>query len=108
MMRSALPQPFWGERRRAPLRELIEIADRAVDEKKRAELRNGQDVHPTIAVDIRRRELDADAGFVINEVRNKSCASVPIPREPEPVEHRIFVWFDVAARAMSPLAFADD
>src|SRR5437773_2381007 len=89
-------------------RARFQFAVRAVEKKKCAELGDGQDVHPTIAVDIRRRDLDAHAGFVIDPVRDKSRASVPVPGEAEPVEHRRFVGFDVAVRTVRPQAFADD
>jgi hypothetical protein len=49
-----------GGRRRALLREFFEITSGVVEKKKRAQFGDGQDIHPTIAVDIRRRELDAD------------------------------------------------
>ena len=39
----------------------LEISVGAIEKKKRAELGDSQDVQPTIAVDIRRGELDADA-----------------------------------------------
>src|SRR5205807_7905752 len=67
----------------------------------------GDDAEQAVAVDVGDRELRADAGVVVDDVRRERDDAVALLRL-EPVDERRRVRIGVALRAMCPPALAGD
>src|SRR5438034_3638749 len=64
------------------------------------------DVRLFVTGEVARHDLGADAGIVVNQVRNEIHGLVLVTNQLEPVENRGRVWVGIAMRAVGPIAFA--